>query len=311
MKRFILPNPKGARAHTLRHEALFIYTTFLILVQLALRWIAPLAPGILGYASNISVEAVTNWTNRYRIENNLQALQFNTKLAQAAKQKAEDMFEYNYWAHISPTGKEPWDFIVSEGYTYIYAGENLAKDFESSDEVVEAWMASQTHRENVLNSKYTQVGIAAVNGVLNGYETTLVVQMFGNPHPSAIEAQAAVPTPPIQTEPTPSIQTEPTQAPAETPTLSNVQVTPEITAIPEYSIEPETTTPLVPVIDVVSLVKSVAYTFGFFLAGLFVVDIITATKHGITRVTGNSLAHLGLVLLLLGATWYTSLGTVL
>jgi hypothetical protein len=71
--------------------------------------------------------------------------------------------------------------MYEAGYQYEYAGENLAKNFLFSKNVVEAWMDSPTHRENVLRPEYTDVGFAVVNDVLNGEETTLVVQMFGKP----------------------------------------------------------------------------------------------------------------------------------
>jgi uncharacterized protein YkwD len=73
---------------------------------------------------------------------------------------------------FSPDGTEPWDFILGEKYDYIYAGENLAKNFSTFDDVVEAWYNSPSHKENLLNKNYTEMGFAIVNGELNGYETT-------------------------------------------------------------------------------------------------------------------------------------------
>src|SRR3989338_7182361 len=106
-------------------------------------------------------------------------LELNPELSLAAEKKAEDMFARNYWAHNGPNGSTPWDFIKGAGYTYIYAGENLAKDFQNSNDVVQAWMKSPSHRENILRKEYQDIGFAVVNGVLNGEETTLVIQMFG------------------------------------------------------------------------------------------------------------------------------------
>jgi len=102
-------------------------------------------------------------------------------LASAAHQKAEDMFRKNYWSHYAPDGTTPWDFILGSGYKYEYAGENLAKNFLFSQGVVDAWMNSPSHRENILRSEYSEVGLAVVNGVLNGEQTTLVVQTFAKP----------------------------------------------------------------------------------------------------------------------------------
>jgi hypothetical protein len=69
---------------------------------------------------------------------------------------------------------------LESGYDYVYAGENLAKGFNSSQGVHNAWMASKSHRENILNANYREVGIAVVPGELNGDYVILVVQMFGS-----------------------------------------------------------------------------------------------------------------------------------
>lgn len=134
---------------------------------------------ILGYASNITSDQIIAVTNTARSKESLSTLKSNEKLAQAAQAKAENMFAENYWAHTSPSGKEPWDFIKAAGYSYRVAGENLARDFDTAQPVLDAWMNSPTHRANILNPRYTEIGIAVVNGRLDGVETTLVVQMFG------------------------------------------------------------------------------------------------------------------------------------
>ena len=103
-------------------------------------------------------------------------------LTKAAALKADDMFSDNYWAHFAPDGTSPWYFYGKVGYSYTWAGENLARDFQTSAGVVAGWMASTAgHKENILNSNFTEVGVAVKNGVLQGEETTLVVQLFGKP----------------------------------------------------------------------------------------------------------------------------------
>lgn len=91
------------------------------------------------------------------------------------------MFAENYWAHFSPSGKDPWGFISSAGYKFSYAGENLAKNFYTSDEVIRAWMNSPSHKENIINGNFQDIGVAVEDGTLNGQKTTLIVQMFGKP----------------------------------------------------------------------------------------------------------------------------------
>lgn len=134
---------------------------------------------ILGYASSITVAQVIEGTNRERASQGLVQLTYNGVLSEAALAKAQDMFNNQYWAHTSPTGKEPWDFIKSVNYNYKVAGENLARDFDSTGPMISAWMNSPTHRANIMNPRYRDIGLAVVDGKLNGTETTLVVQMFG------------------------------------------------------------------------------------------------------------------------------------
>lgn len=120
-------------------------------------------------------------TNESRSQNGLGTLSTNSALATAAYNKAKDMFEDNYFAHTSPDGKTPWDFIKEAGYTYSYAGENLAIGYADADELFDAWMNSPTHRENILNSNFREIGIAVLSGTFEGSQTLIAVQEFGTP----------------------------------------------------------------------------------------------------------------------------------
>lgn len=139
-----------------------------------------LNPGVLGFASQIDPNKIIELTNKERLNVGDTILKENSELDQAALAKATDMFENNYWAHVSPTGTEPWYFVTQSGYKYQHAGENLARDFSNPKDVVAAWMASPTHRMNLLDNKYKDIGVAVLDGYINGVETTLVVQMFGS-----------------------------------------------------------------------------------------------------------------------------------
>lgn len=123
-------------------------------------------------------------TNEKRIDNDVPTLTVNDRLQYAAQLKAADMAEYGYFAHTSPSGKNPWYWFDKAGYNYRYAGENLAIDFYETKEVAEAWMDSPSHRKNMLNSNYTEIGIAVDTGVYKGREVAFVVQMFGTPRNS-------------------------------------------------------------------------------------------------------------------------------
>ncbi len=171
---------------------------------------------VLGFASSITPEQVIEKTNAERKTIGLPTLTLNDQLTQAAQKKGQDMFASQYWAHVSPTGKEPWSFMREAGYDYQAAGENLARDFSSSDPMMQAWMASPTHRANIVNPKYTQIGIAVIDGTLNGYETTLVVQMFGVPRVQVAQVEAGQTTAAeVESEAVPVMAVEAAPAPQE------------------------------------------------------------------------------------------------
>lgn len=168
------------KARILHPSGFFFIKVGLIALQLAMQFLilSPF-PNILGYAANISVDEVIRLTNEKRAENGLAPLKQNQVLSTAAAEKGKDMLKQDYWAHVAPDGTEPWFFFKQGGYTYRYAGENLARDFSDAASAVEAWMASETHRENILSSKYKDIGIGVVEGDLNGVDTTIIVQFLG------------------------------------------------------------------------------------------------------------------------------------
>lgn len=122
-------------------------------------------------------------TNSNRLSEKLKPLVFSSILTSAAQLKANDMAEKSYFAHTSPEGRSPWYWFAKGGYSFVYAGENLAVNFVDSEDVVHAWMNSKGHRANILNDKFSEIGIALAPGVYNGRETIYVVQLFGKPAP--------------------------------------------------------------------------------------------------------------------------------
>lgn len=121
-------------------------------------------------------------TNYERVINKLSPLSTNNQLTKAAEAKALDLKNKDYFDHFRPgDGKKPWDFIEEAGYQWRVAGENLARGYQTSGQVVAAWMASDTHRKNILNYRYEEVGIATIEGTKDGLPVTITVQMFGTP----------------------------------------------------------------------------------------------------------------------------------
>lgn len=135
----------------------------------------------LAQASTITAEKVVDLVNKERIKEGLSVLVLSKALSQAAEDKVRDMIKNDYFAHNSPAGLTPWHWIEKNGYDYKYAGENLAVGFESVEKQQDAWMKSESHRKNILNVNYRDIGVAVREGKINGESTLLAVQLFGAP----------------------------------------------------------------------------------------------------------------------------------
>jgi hypothetical protein len=293
-----IPHPKrGRRARLLSNKALSLYTLFVFVLILLFRFVPKYVPGVLGYASDIYVTELLEYTNNRRAAADLPPLKLNNDLSRAAYAKAQDMFENNYWAHVSPDGVQPWDFIIGAGYDYSYAGENLAKNFNASKEVVDAWYASESHRQNLLGANYEDIGFAIVDGVLDGYETTLVVQTFGRPRqPTYLSSAQVEPAPetslqvevPSEEAPSTDLPAEPSEVPSEVFLDADDQDTPSFVGSAEASSGPRSGM----LVDVRSAANFINFGLVTFLAILLMVDILYSRKKGLRRVSGHAVAHL-------------------
>jgi hypothetical protein len=307
LRRLFFPDhPKYRKAHALRPPAFLLYLGFLLLLNVTFQIVVKVRPGILGFSSSIIAEDLVNLTNEKRAANGLPLLTYSPVLTQAAASKGQDMFSYNYWSHVSPLGVDPWTWIRQAGYTYQFAGENLAKDFVDSASVVEAWMNSPTHRDNVLSDRFKEVGIAVLDGNLSGYQTTLVVQMFATPAPATL----------AQAKPSPSPSATSIQPPSSPETLliagQEVQaekwIGPQTDEVRLSSPSPRTAAPL---IESFAVVRSASVSLLFLLLGLIGMDILLVNRRRIVRVGGHSLAHALMFGILLVAIWYTQVGVIL
>jgi len=181
LKHLIIPHEhNNFRAKILHNSGLLFFFLFLFALVLAASVTKTVRPDVLGISYSISENEMLTLTNKIREQNNLPPLSLNEQLSKAAFAKAQNMLQEDYWSHFAPNGTTPWEFIAKSGYNYIYAGENLARGFTYSDSVVDAWMQSSTHRDNILSDKFQDVGFAFVSGKLKGEETVLIVEMFGS-----------------------------------------------------------------------------------------------------------------------------------
>ncbi|MGI5841503.1 MAG: CAP domain-containing protein [Patescibacteria group bacterium] len=190
---FVPQERNNQKALLLHPNFIALFIAVYLLNQSLIKSLTIWQPGVLGYSSEITIDKVYEQTNLERIKSGLPSLKYNPELSRSAAAKAQDMFTTGYWSHNSPSGKTPWDFFKMVNYDYSVAGENLAKDFYDTENMMRAWMKSPTHRDNILNGKYQEIGIGVVDGILNGVKTTLVVQHFGTPLSGQVAINAKPP----------------------------------------------------------------------------------------------------------------------
>lgn len=93
--------------------------------------------------------------DKYRTEQGLTPLNEDEQLATIAEAKCNEMVERQYFSHENPEGKYIWEMIDLD---YTVAGENLAGGYTTAYDTVSGWVQSETHRDNLLNANYTEVG---------------------------------------------------------------------------------------------------------------------------------------------------------
>src|SRR5260221_5212679 len=209
------------KAKLIQTSTLAVITLLVILFQSVFPLFQPKTGQVLGYAANIAPSEVERLTNVERAKNGLPAVTDNPVLDAAALAKGHDMLAKGYWAHVAPDGTQPWAFFISAGYSYRYAGENLARDFSDANSAVNAWMASPTHRENMLSPNYKEIGIGVVEGNLAGADTTIIVQFFGTKLGESISAV----TPKLVAQ---NATPKPTQIPIPVPVITLASAIPSL-----------------------------------------------------------------------------------
>lgn len=260
------PHPhNNHKAKLLHHQSLLILLGLFIMAQSALTLFHQVRPGVLGYASMISPTTVIELTNQKRAAEGQPPLKENKALDEAAAAKAADMIARNYWAHNAPNGIEPWNFILNSGYSYLHAGENLARDFSNPTDVVEAWMKSPSHKANLINAKYRDIGVAVIDGQINGVETTLVVQMFGT-------LQGA----------TPSVTSEKTSLVKQVLAQESV-----LAPLPKIQLSP------------FDVSRSISLAFVILIVAVLAFDWLIVWRRNLIRISGKNWAHLTYFLTLL------------
>jgi uncharacterized YkwD family protein/spore coat assembly protein SafA len=120
-------------------------------------------------------EEVLSLVNQERSKIGLRPLEMDWELSRVARMKSQDMAQKNYFSHTSPTYGSPFDMMKQFGINFRTAGENIASGQRTPKEVMESWMNSQGHRENILKPDYTHLGVGYYQGGSYGHMWT---QMF-------------------------------------------------------------------------------------------------------------------------------------
>ncbi len=262
---FIPHTSNNYRAKLLHHSSILFFIIAFFLGQFVFTYLRTDYPAVLGSSIDLSTEQLVQLTNQQRQKEHVQPLKLNDSLSQAAAMKADFMFSKNFWAHNGPDGTTPWYFFKQVGYNYTYAGENLARGFTNSSEVMNAWMNSPTHRENILSPNYEEIGFAIKKGRLLDEDTTLIVELFGTtnimPLAKAPEKEAFISSQKQQVLPA---AVEKSQSVLKTTSLLSSRI----------------------------LSSSIALSVLFaFLFGLFL-DLIIIHRKKITRVVGHNIDHI-------------------
>lgn len=271
------------RSKLLHVESLLVIALLVFAVGIFVTPLKTTYPDVLGIQTDMSLEQLVADTNAERVKQGLSPLHLDSELSVAATKKAADMFAKDYWAHFAPDGGTPWGFIKGSGYEYIYAGENLARGFLTPKAVVKAWMASPSHRENLLSRNYTDVGFAVASGKLTGEETVLVVQMFGSRRIAQIPTLTAVKS-----------QSQTTNMGEIIPQTQNVA-----------AVEAK------PLMNTRSVGKQIALTVVILFLFLFLFDILIIERKQIVRIISHNINQIFYLLFILGMILIISKGNVL
>jgi hypothetical protein len=265
-----IPGPHNEyRPHILGKKWLVLFLTITLTVEgvlvaslmgrgQALNFLAAVLPG-----------EIIGLTNVQREDNNLGDVAENSQLDLAAQAKAQDMAAKGYFSHVGPDGKEPWAWVTGAGYVYQYAGENLAVRFNESTDVVNAWMASPTHRANIVKPIYTEIGVGVAQGYYQGQPATFVVQYFGTPQNVAVAPPASTPVTPAE-----PVASEGTGAPVEVAGTTTAAGVNPAGATPSISPRQGEPTPQAMVRNILNLAETTPTSVFWILAGITALIIV-------------------------------------
>jgi uncharacterized protein YkwD len=184
---FLYENVKNKKILTIVLIVLFLLfglRVFLLIRSISDQTGKPITSMLNPPKSTTTAQEIIDFTNKERVNAGLKPLTDNPKLDEAAQLRAQKIIDFNEWNHEATKSGVPYTKAIKEvNYWNISYGENLAKGFYDSQSVVDAWMNSPGHKENLLNPKFQEIGIGILDGNVDGEQTQVVVQLFGGFQP--------------------------------------------------------------------------------------------------------------------------------
>ncbi|MDO8505502.1 MAG: CAP domain-containing protein [bacterium] len=182
-RKFFVPHEgNGYRPHILHPKRTIGYAIFFTAMKLFVAAVVVAVPSSIfasPEASSALMSQLIAQTNGFRQSERVSVLNADARLARSASAKATDMSAHNYFAHWSPDGSGPERFISDAGYPYAVAGENLAMGYANAPEIISAWVSSPTHRRNLVDTNFVDVGFGVLSGMFQDTPTLFVVQHLG------------------------------------------------------------------------------------------------------------------------------------
>lgn len=207
LKKYFIPHAENDyHPHILHTKRAVLYSALLLASKalvvglvLALPLPAFVTPDVL----DAQKEKLFRLTNDLRVQAGVEPLFEHSKLGRSSDLKATDMAEHEYFSHVGPRNHTLQYFLSQANYSYQVAGENLAMGFSEADEVFAAWLKSPTHYHNLIDSDFTESGIALAGGMYKSAPTVYVANHFARPKlapaaPSVAPRETATATAPVK-----------------------------------------------------------------------------------------------------------------
>jgi hypothetical protein len=309
LKSFFIKGPQNQfSSPVLGRQALFMYALAIFILKFLFLLFVLVFPKTDFFAA-INSSLLVEMINSEREERDLEPLKIDERLNTAAFMKAQDMIENDYFEHSSPSGVTPWDWFDKAGYGYVWAGENLAAHFFDTQSVFEAWMASPSHRENILNSNFKDIGVAVLSGELNGSATTISVLEFGSTPAAKIQKAAGQSATKIAENKISSVPEKKTEKGAEIKEISQPQeaeaakeAAPEKGAVQELVQAPLATGHVqrvlgLAIFNLPEFLHSLYLYFAIFLAAALALNIFIKIRIQKPAMIGLALALIGISLM--------------